>query len=102
MTNFFDEVLRDDPDSIGRKPKKPWWQAAKTARQGFMMASLYAVLGLAALVAAVAGRAHTWVFAVVWLTFAGVYLVNAVALRRRERSGAKADPGNRPGFPPSS
>lgn len=98
MTGFFDKVLRD-PGSAERKPaKKPWWQTAKTARQGFMMAALFGLLGLAALLASSFVWAHLWVGAVVWLPLAVIHLISAVALRRRERVSA----GSQPGHPPSS
>ncbi len=103
MANFFDKALRSDPGPTERKSaRKPWWQTTKTARQGFMMATLCAVLGLAALLASTVGWAHILVAAMVWLPMAGVYLVTAIALRRRERSAAQADHGSPPGLPPSS
>lgn len=100
MTSFFDKVLRD-PGSAERRPaRRPWWQTAKTARQGFMASVLLGLMGLAALLASVFGWARLWVAAAIWLPIAGIYLVSAVALRRTERPAATS--GSRPTFPPSS
>ena len=68
---------------------KPWWQITRTARQGFVMGTLWIVLGLVGLLVA-----HTPGFLAVsatWLALGGGYLVAAVALRRRERSGSGPD-----------
>lgn len=93
MTDFFDKVLRD-PGSAMRKPaKKPWWQTAKTARQGFMMAAMLGLLGLAALLASIFAWAHLWIAAVIWLPLAGIHLISALALRRQERAVAKDSAG---------
>jgi hypothetical protein len=96
MTSFFDKVLRDAGSAERKSARKPWWQTAKTSRQGFMLAATWAVLGLAALLIVVVGGGHIWVLAAGYLILAGVNLVTAVALRRREQSGANPDPGNRP------
>jgi len=66
----------------------PWWKTAKTARQGFVMGTLWAVLGLGQLLSVVVGGAGGWhlVLSAGMLALAGVYLVTAVALHLRERS----------------
>lgn len=69
---------------------RPWWQMTRTARQGFIMGTWWAVLGLSALLYGVFGRAYAGVIiaSAVWLALAGAYLVTSVALRQRERSGS--------------
>src|SRR5258707_1376943 len=70
---------------------RPWWQAAKTARRGFLMGTWWAVLALPALLLVVVGGDHAWYLimqSASQLALAGLYLVTAVALRRRERSSS--------------
>jgi hypothetical protein len=50
-----------------------------------MMAALFALLGLAALLASIAWSG-LWAGAVVWLPLAAFHLASAIALRRRERA----------------
>lgn len=94
------ESLRAENMAAGR----PWWQMTKTARQGFMFGTVWAVLGIGNLLEVLTGRSSAWhwVIPIGTLALAGAYLVSAVALRRRERSDSEAKPRNQPGFPPSS
>lgn len=73
---------------------------AKTARQGFIAAALFAFLGLAALVSSAFGWSRLWIGAVMWLPIAGIHLASALALRRRERAGAtpRTQDGGRAGL----
>lgn len=98
MTSFFDKVLHDPGSAVRKSAGKPWWQTAKTTRQGFMAAALFGLLGLAALLTSVFGWAYLWVAAVVWLPSAGVHLVSAVALHRRMRAASASQTNP----PPSS
>jgi hypothetical protein len=86
MTSFFDKVLRDSDSAARRSARKPWWQTARTARQGFMAAALFGLLGLAALLASFFAWSQLWIGALIWLPLAAVHLASAIALRRRERS----------------
>jgi hypothetical protein len=73
-------------------------------RAGFILASIYAVLGVGQLVSVLLPGAHVWnlVTGVLGLVLAAAYLASAAALFRRERSRtASATPG-RPGLPSSS
>ncbi|MBX9246433.1 hypothetical protein ICW40_16695 [Actinotalea ferrariae] len=68
------------------EPKPPWWQATRTARQGFVLSGFYAVIGLVQLYLAltddeVSGRS---VFlASIWLFLAAVYVTSSIAAHRR-------------------
>jgi len=67
---------------------KPWWQATRTARWGFILGAFWAVLGLVSLPYAIRrGGPLEWAVTATWLLCALGYLMTAVALRRRERSG---------------
>jgi hypothetical protein len=102
MTDFFGKVLRDPGSEAPRRIRKPWWQTAKTARQGFVAAALWAILGL------IGGLvAHRWFLGAMGLVLAGINLASAAALGRREQaSGERAarvragPPGQRPGGGP--
>ena len=74
---------------------RPWWQATKTPRQGFILGSVYGVLSLGELVSVFYFGAHVWNagFAVLWLGLAVLYLASAAALVRRERSGTASGTG---------
>ncbi len=83
---------------------KPWWQTTKTGRQGFVLGTWWAILGLVSMDYDILGRDGSWEWAVSagWLAAALGYFVTAIALRRRERSGSGADSQGPPGLPPSS
>ena len=82
--------------------RKPWWQLTKTVRQGYVGSVLYAIAGLFNLVAGLTVNVWMLLSAVFFLVAAPLYLVSALALRRRARSGSGADPPGAPGLPPSS
>lgn len=86
MMSFFGKVLRDPDSAVRRSARKPWWQMAKTARQGFIAAASLALLGVAALLASIFVSSHLWVGTLIWLPLAAFHLASAIALRRRERS----------------
>jgi len=71
----------------------PWWQMTKTARQGFVLGTLLAVVGLYELLSGLFDDGHAWdlVLSAGLLALAGACLANAIAVRRRERSGPGAD-----------
>ena len=68
--------------------KPPRWQITRTARQGFGLGILWVGLGLSRMPDA---RNHIFdlVASVILLALGGFYLANAIALRRRERSGSR-------------
>ncbi|MEU5672005.1 hypothetical protein ABZ749_16905 [Micromonospora sp. NPDC047753] len=65
----------------------PWWQTAKTPRQGFILGGVWSFLAVAYWVFAI-GEPISWsVIIAVLAALLGVgYLVTAVLLRRRQRS----------------
>ena len=70
---------------------RPWWLMTTSARHGFLV-SLFA-LGLASafLVAGFLVNTAMLLAAAVWLVVALLYLLSALAVRRRVRSGAAPD-----------
>lgn len=79
---------------------KPWWQLTKTVRQGYVGSGFNAIAGLFNLAAGLTVNVWLLVSAALFLVAAPLYLASALALRRRERSGA--DPLGTPGQPSSS
>jgi hypothetical protein len=58
MADFFKEVFDDSAHAAERRAqagRKPWWQLAKTVRQGYLMSAGYFVIGLGALIVSVTG-----------------------------------------------
>jgi hypothetical protein len=68
--------------------KSPWWQLTRTARQGVGLGILWVGLGLGRLPDA-RDNILDLVASVFLLALGGFYLANAIALRRRERSGSR-------------
>ena len=86
--------------------RRPWWQNAKTARQGFWMGVVLVVVGLA-WIALTLSRAIAWspVGGVVPLVMGASYLISAAVLHRRLRPSAGSDGQPEPSSttpPPSS
>ncbi|MBM0202526.1 hypothetical protein JNW90_04930 [Micromonospora sp. STR1s_5] len=73
--------------SYMKPAKNPWWQTAKTPKQGFIRGGVWLFLAVGWVVVAVGDPTPWhWVFAALW-TVSGVgYLVSAVLLRRRQRA----------------
>ncbi|MFB9237046.1 hypothetical protein ACFFWC_16030 [Plantactinospora siamensis] len=71
--------------------KNPWWQTAKTPKQGFIMGGIWLLLGLAWVVVAVGEPTPWhWVLAALWTVGSASQLMSAVALQRRRRSAPEA------------
>ena len=81
---------------------KPWWQMAKTVRQGYLRSGWTGFVGLFMLWAGLTDAPWLLVSAACFLLMAVLYLVSALALRLRERSASAAQPERQPGLPPSS
>ncbi|MEU2616420.1 hypothetical protein ABZ570_33400 [Micromonospora sp. NPDC007271] len=83
-----------------RPTKDPWWQTAKTPKQGFIMGGFWLFLALGWVVAAIGQpKLWPWIFAALWAVGGVAYLVPAVLLRRRQRS-AEDGPGREAGVLP--
>ena len=69
------------------EPKKPWWQLTKTARQSFLLAAVWLVVGIANLVAIVSEPSDVnwshWLLLAIGGLNGTAYLVNEIALRGR-------------------
>jgi len=91
MGDFFKEAFNDSGHPADRKARarrRPWWQLARTVRQGFVMGGVYLAMAAAALIVQLVDSGHSVVagmFAVIWLIFGGLSLASAVALRRRQQ-----------------
>lgn len=89
--SFFKEVFDDSRYPADRKARtraKPWWQLARTVRQGFVMGGIYLAMAAAALIVQLVGPGQSVVagmFAALWLIFGSLCLASAVALRRRQQ-----------------
>ncbi|MEV1333928.1 hypothetical protein AB0J20_30625 [Micromonospora costi] len=67
--------------------KNPWWQWAKTPKQGFITGGVWLFLAVGwALVAVGDPEPRHWVFAALWAVVGAGYLVPAMVLWRRQRS----------------
>ncbi|GAB3851850.1 hypothetical protein GCM10029963_40370 [Micromonospora andamanensis] len=65
--------------------KSPWWQTAKTPKQGFLMGGFWLVIAAWRVVVAIGDSTlWHWVFAAVWAVGSVAYLVPALLLRRRQ------------------
>ena len=80
MADFFKEVFDDSAHAAERSAqavRKPWWQLAKTVRQGYLMSGGYFVIAVGALIVSVTGPGllvAPRMFAVLWLVFSEPYL----------------------------
>jgi hypothetical protein len=105
MADFFEEVFDDSEHAAERRARKPWWQLAKTVRQGYLMSGGYFVIAVGALIVSVTGSGSpvaSRIFTVLWLVFSIWCLVSTVALRRRQqRHEIHAPSEYGPGLPPS-
>jgi hypothetical protein len=73
--------------SCMKPAKNPWWQTAKTPKQGFIRAGVWLLLAVGWGVVAVGDPTPwRWVFAALWAVVGVGYLVSAVLLRRRQRA----------------
>lgn len=110
MADFFKEVFDDSAHAGQRRAsavRKPWWQLAKTVRQGYLMSGGYLVVAVGALIVSVTGSGSpvaARMFAILWLGFSIWCLVSTVALRRRQQGGheIRTPSEDGPGLPPSS
>jgi hypothetical protein len=109
VADFFEEVFDDSAHAAERRAqavRKPWWQRAKTVRQGYLMSGGYFVIAVGALIVSVTGPGSPFAprtFAVLWLVFSIWCLVSTVALRRRQQRSheIRAPSEDGPGLPPS-
>jgi hypothetical protein len=110
VADFFKEAFDDSAHAAQRRAsavRKPWWQLAKTVRQGYLMSGGYFVVAAGALIVSVTGPGSSVaprMFAVLWLGFSIWCLVSMVALRRRQQRGHEIGTPSEdgPGLPPSS
>ncbi|MEU1644247.1 hypothetical protein ABZ422_17085 [Micromonospora zamorensis] len=73
--------------SYMKPTRNPWWQTAKTPKQGFIRAGVWLFLAVGWVVVAVGDPTPwRWVFAALWTAGGVGYLVSAVLLRRRQRA----------------
>lgn len=107
MADFFEEVLADSEHAAERKAqatRKPWWQLAKTVRQGLVMSGGYFAVAVGALIVSMTGPGSPVVprmFAVLWLVFSIWCLVSTLVIRRRQQEGREVDAPSEgsPGMP---
>ncbi|MEH0928430.1 hypothetical protein [Micromonospora sp. CPCC 205558] len=67
--------------------KNPWWQMAKTPKQGLIRGGIWLLLAVGWVFVAIGNPTPwRWVFAALWAACGVGYLVSAVLLRRRQRA----------------
>jgi len=87
---MFKDALAGEFEGVAAR--RPWWQAAKSTRQGYLASGWYAIFGLLLLWAGLT-LVGVWmlVTAASFLALAVLYLVSALVLRRGERSELERD-----------
>lgn len=97
---FIEQAFARSAGASSQRRGNPWWQMARTARQGFVLAGCYLLFGLAYLSLGLVTGLTSWNAATI--IFAGLgaaQLASATALFRRERSARQPI---RPPRPPQS
>lgn len=80
---------------------KPWWQVAKTPRQGIILA-IYFAFGIQLVISGLIPSVHVWILVIglVWVALSVVILAGALALYRRVRSRGTPQGRGLPSPPP--
>jgi UPF0716 family protein affecting phage T7 exclusion len=84
---FIEEALARSDGKVTNARRKPWWQMARTPRQGLVLGICCILLGLGFLSPGLVAGLSLWVAAsVLYMTMGAAQLVSATALFRYKRS----------------
>jgi hypothetical protein len=88
---FIEEAFARSAGASAQRHGNPWWQMARTSRQGLFLGGCYIFFGLAYLSLGLVTGLPSWdVATVIFAGLGAAQLASAAALYRRERSARKA------------
>jgi hypothetical protein len=84
---FIEEAFARDAGEATQRYRNPWWQTARTPRQGFILGGCYILLGLAYLSLALVTGLPSWEAAmIIFVGLGTVQIASAAVLYRHEHS----------------
>jgi len=84
---FIEEALARDAGETTQRNRNPWWQMARTPRQGFILGGCYILLGLAFLSLALVAGLPSWETAtIIFVGLGTTQIASAAVLYRHEHS----------------